>query len=209
MSPPTLVNPPPTPTHKNDRSPPINRVFSSVSFSGVYLLSQGWKKQWYQVLYHANKTWLIWGGAIFAQNFWNWHWNVGKLSLNSQVLFIPDSGFLFTVFWIFICFNITSSCVHLFLICGKKIGGSLFCGKIICGSPHLWEEKAVGEDKNVGWEEAFSSPPNLPPTPHFSPLPHFFPPTFELNHKKLSHKIGSHPTKWRKGLGITKDSRKI
>ncbi len=32
-----------------------------------------------------------------------------------------------------------------------KIGGSLFCGKITCGSPHLWEEKIVGEDKNVGW----------------------------------------------------------
>ncbi len=50
--------------------------------------------------------------------------------------------------------------VHLFLICGKKIGGSLFCGKIICGSPHMWEE----------------------------------------NQKKFSNKIGSHPTKRRKGL---------
>ncbi len=76
--------------------------------------------------------------------------------------------------------------VHLFLICGEKIGGSLFCGKIICGSPHLWEEKTVGEDKNVereeksvGWEvenvggsfggRKFSSPPDLPPTTFSSP----------------------------------------
>ena len=40
--------------------------------------------------------------------------------------------------------------VHLFLICGRKIGGSLFCGKIICGSPRLKEEKSEGEGKNVG-----------------------------------------------------------
>ena len=113
---------------------------------------------------------------------------------------------------------------------------------IICGSPHLWEEETVGEDKNVGWEKKSvgwevenvggsfvvvgghfvgghicerkiwwepncfllpNLPPNrhfLPPTPHFSPLPHLFPPTNEENHKKFSHKIGSHPTKRRKGL---------
>ncbi len=35
----------------------------------------------------------------------------------------------------------------------KKFSGSLFCGRIICGSPHLWEKITVGEDKNVGWEE--------------------------------------------------------
>ncbi len=43
--------------------------------------------------------------------------------------------------------------VDLFLICGEKIGGSLFCWKLICGSPHLWEGKTVGEDKNVVWQE--------------------------------------------------------
>ncbi len=62
----------------------------------------------------------------------------------------------------------TQPAVHLFLICGKKIGGSLFCGKIICGSPRP--------------HQTFL-PPNLPPTPHFSPLPHFFPPTNEENHR--------------------------
>ena len=32
---------------------------------------------------------------------------------------------------------------------GKKLVGA-FCGKIIRGSSHLWEEKPVGGDKNVG-----------------------------------------------------------
>ncbi len=56
-------------------------------------------------------------------------------------------------------------------------GGSLFCGRIFCGS-HLWEEKSVGEEKNVGWEE--------------DPLLQFVPPTNEENHRLSSHKIGSH-----------------
>ncbi len=38
-----------------------------------------------------------------------------------------------------------------------KIGMSLFCGKIICASPRLWEEKTVREDKNVWWEENLPS----------------------------------------------------
>ena len=38
--------------------------------------------------------------------------------------------------------------VHLFLICGRKIGGSLFWGKIVCGSPRLkkwWAGESVGK----------------------------------------------------------------
>ncbi len=38
--------------------------------------------------------------------------------------------------------------------------------------------------------------------PHFFPLPHLFLPSNEENHRKSSHKIGSLPTKWRKGLLI-------
>ncbi len=55
-------------------------------------------------------------------------------------------------------------------------------------------------------------PPNAPPSKcsslpilssyhaHFFPLPHFFPPSNEESHRRSSHKIGSLPTKRRKGL---------
>ncbi len=51
--------------------------------------------------------------------------------------------------------------VHLFLICGRKIGGSLFCRKIICGSPHLREEKVVGGWNGGKYLVVFLLPPTF------------------------------------------------
>ena len=93
----------------------------------------------------------------------------------------------------------------------------LWVGGRKCGRKLWWEEVFVGgksRGRTFFLPTKPSSPPillphqtilpqNLPPTPHSSPLTHFFPPTNEENHKKFTHKIGSHPTKQRKGLHWT------
>ena len=78
--------------------------------------------------------------------------------------------------------------------------GAYFVGEFFCGSPHLWEEKSVGEEimwggrkkvwgeRKVWWGNLL--PSKLLPTfsiyhPHFSPPnPHFYPPPqFFFSHK--------------------------
>ncbi len=100
-------------------------------------------------------------------------------------------------------------------------GGSLFCGRIFCGSPHLWEEKSVGEEKNVwwgeesvGWEEGLVGKKKLweeglvgkkiwwggrfPPTDFCSHdffLQQLFPPTKMSSHQNFHPTVfTSHPT---------------
>ncbi len=91
---------------------------------------------------------------------------------------------------------------------------SLFCGRIFCGCPHLWEEKSVGEEKNEGWEEESvrweerwvgrkklweeglvgKKIPTIRSShqsflPHFlPPIPHFPPPTPHFYHHEENHR---------------------
>ncbi len=66
----------------------------------------------------------------------------------------------------------------------RLVGGSLICGKIFCGSPHLREGKSEREEKNVGGRRKVWGGRSIsPPTQHFYPPPQFFPPTNEENHR--------------------------